>query len=151
MLIQLAIGCLMILVTTVVHGIASLAGVRLLRGHYLTREGMSSGLHDTVVVSVFVLWLFLASIIEIWLWAGLFLYLGALGTLEEALYFATVTFSTLGYGDIVLDKSWRLLASFASANGLFLFGWSTALVFAVVQRLHVFDRKPLEAASRNRR
>ena len=89
-------------------------------------------------------------IAEVWIWAGLFLYLGALGTLEEALYFTTVTFSTLGYGDVVLDKSWRLLGSFAAANGLFLFGWSTALVFIVVQRLHFLDRPeiaPIETST----
>ena len=48
-----------------------------------------------------------------------------------------MTLSTLGYGDIVLNTRWRLLASFEAANGLFLFGWSTALIFAVVQRLDV--------------
>ena len=149
MLQQLGLGCAMILATTMLHGLASLIGVRLLKGHYLAAERPPSSLHDTIVVAVFVLWLFLAMIAEVWLWAGLFLYLGALGTLEESLYFATVTFSTLGYGDVVLDKSWRLLGSFAAANGLFLFGWSTALVFVVVQRLHVFDRPkgtPIEAS-----
>lgn len=140
MLFQLAIGCAMILATTVVHGLATLAGVQMLKGHYLARTAAPSSLHDTCVIAVFVLWLFFATIAEIWLWAGLFMLLGALGTLEEALYFSTVTFSTLGYGDIVLDKQWRLLASFAAANGLFLFGWSTALVFAVVQRVHVLDK-----------
>jgi hypothetical protein len=85
--------------------------------------------------------MFLAMIVEVWLWAGLYLVIGALETLEEALYFSTVTFSTLGYGDVVLDNSWRLLGSFEAANGLFLFGWSTALVFAVIQRLHVLGTR----------
>ncbi len=140
MFIQLAIGCAMILATTVVHGLATFVGVRTVLIHYAPRTAKPSSLHDTYVVAAFVLWLFLATIAEIWLWAGLFRHLGAIGTLEEALYFSTVTFSTLGYGDIVLDKSWRLQASFEAANGLFLFGWSTALVFAVVQRLHVLGQ-----------
>lgn len=148
MLLQLAIGCVMIVATTVVHGMATLAGVRALKHHYAGRSTQPSNLHETYVVAAFVLWLFLATVAEIWLWAGLFLHLGALGSLEEALYFSTVTFSTLGYGDIVLTPDWRLLASFAAANGLFLFGWSTALVFAVVQRLHVLDQSPDKTASR---
>jgi polyferredoxin len=137
MIFQLGVGCIMILATTVIHGFATLAGVRMLRRHYGKRQGPPSTLHDTYSVALLVLWLFLATVVEIWLWAGLFIGLGAIETLEEALYFSTVTFSTLGYGDIVLDTRWRLLASFAAANGLFLFGWSTALLFAVVQRLDV--------------
>jgi hypothetical protein len=137
MIFQLAVGCIMILATTVIHGFAAFTGVRMLRSHYGKRRGPPSTLHDTYTVALLVLWLFLAKVVEIWLWAGLFIGLGAIDTLEEALYFSTVTFSTLGYGDIVLDTRWRLLASFAAANGLFLFGWSTALIFAVVQRLDV--------------
>jgi len=137
MLVQLILGSFMILATTLIHGLATLAGVSLLQKHYKNQPMPRSGLHDTIVVAAFVLWLFLATIAEVWLWAGLYLSLGAIETLEEALYFSTVTFSTVGYGDVVLDKSWRLLGSFEAANGLFLFGWSTALVFVVVQRLHV--------------
>ena len=148
MIFQLAVGCLMILATTVIHGFATLAGVQRIRSRYRKRQGPPSTLHDTYTVALFVLWLFLAKVVEIWLWAGLFIALGAIETLEEALYFSTVTFSTLGYGDVVLDENWRLLASFEAANGLFLFGWSTALVFAVVQGLDVIgqrnDRKMID-------
>lgn len=137
MLFQLVLGSLLVLATTVIHGVATLAGISILQRHYQHDKSPRTSLHDTVVVAAFVLWLFLATIGEVWLWAGVYLMLGAIDTLEEALYFSTVTFSTLGYGDVVLDRSWRLLGSFEAANGLFLFGWSTALVFVVVQRLHV--------------
>ncbi len=79
------------------------------------------------------LWLFLATVIEVWIWAILYLLLGAIATLEEAVYFSTSTFTTLGFGDIVLDEEWRVLSSFEAANGLLMFGWETALVFAAVQ------------------
>jgi hypothetical protein len=136
MLAQLAIGCCMILATTVVHGFATLVGTRILRRHYARLSRRRSDLHDTMAIALYVLWLFLATVTEVWMWAGLYSFLGVLGSLEEALYFSTVTFSTLGYGDIVLGPSWRLLAAFQAANGLFLFGWSTALVFLVVERLY---------------
>ena len=55
---------------------------------------------------------------------------------EEALYFSTVTFTTVGYGDIVLDREWRQLASFEAVNGWIIFGWATALIMAVIQRLY---------------
>jgi len=54
---------------------------------------------------------------------------------EESLYFSLVTMATLGYGDVVLDKSWRILSAIQGANGSFLFGWSTALTFYAVQRI----------------
>ena len=53
-----------------------------------------------------------------------------------SLYFSTVTFTTVGYGDIVLDREWRQLASFEAVNGWIIFGWATALIMAVIQRLY---------------
>ena len=81
-------------------------------------------------------WLFLATLLEVWAWALLYLALNAVGSLEEAAYFSMETFSTLGFGDITLSKYWRLLSSFEAANGLLMFGWSTALVFAAVQWIY---------------
>jgi voltage-gated potassium channel Kch len=86
-------------------------------------------------VAALVLLLFLAALLEIWIWAVAYLSLGALTGMESALYFSAVTFTTLGYGDVVLDSSWRLLASFEAVNGIIMFGWSTALLVALVQRL----------------
>ena len=62
-------------------------------------------------------------------------------TVEAAAYFSTVAFTTLGYGDIILAPPFRLLSAFQAANGLFLFGWSTALVFAVFQWIYRGDYK----------
>ena len=79
--------------------------------------------------------MFLAAVIEVVIWAATYLWLDAIDELEKAVYFSMVTFSTLGYGEIVLSESWRLLASFEAANGIIMFGWTTALIFAVVQRM----------------
>jgi len=45
-------------------------------------------------------------------------------------------FTTLGYGDVVLSDRWRLLSSLQAANGIIMFGWTTAIVLATVQRIH---------------
>jgi hypothetical protein len=71
-----------------------------------------------------------------WAWALLYLLLDAIRPLEKAVYFSVEAFTTVGYGDVVLDESWRLLSSLESANGLLMFGWSTALVFAAVQWIY---------------
>jgi Ion channel len=132
MLIQIVLGATMIVVTTVIQGVFTMIGIERLRDH-LDRHTTKSLLRSTLKLSVFVLWLFLATILEVWCWAMLYLALGAFGTLETAVYFSTVTFTTLGFGDITLGQEWRLLSSFEAANGLLMFGWSTALVFAAVQ------------------
>jgi hypothetical protein len=69
--------------------------------------------------------------------AAVYLAIGAISDLETALYFSTVTFTTLGYGDLTLDASWRLLSALQAANGTIMFGWTTAIVMAAIQRMVV--------------
>ena len=45
-----------------------------------------------------------------------------------------VAFTTLGFGDVTLREQWRLIGAFEAATGTIMFGWSTALVFAFIQR-----------------
>ena len=75
--------------------------------------------------------------VKVLLWASAYLLLNAIEGFEKALYFSMVTFTTLGYGEIVLDERWRLLASFEAANGILMFGWSTAIVIFAVQHVYV--------------
>ena len=79
--------------------------------------------------------LFLMHTVEIWSWAALYVWLGEFESFERALYFSTVTFTTLGYGDITLQERWRLLSGVEAVNGIMLFGVSTAFLFAVMRRL----------------
>jgi len=139
---QLALGAMMIAVTTVIHAGFMVFGVGAL-GAALRRAILPlPHWKAAIVVSCFVLIMFGATIVEVWTWSGLFVFIGALPSLEEATYFSVVTYSTLGYGDIVLGPEWRLLASIAAVNGLILFGWTTALVFIVVQRVYGRNQNP---------
>ncbi len=61
--------------------------------------------------------------------------LGAIAGLEPAVYFSLVTFTTLGYGDITLGEDWRILSALCAANGLLLFGFSTAFLVELMRRL----------------
>lgn len=140
MIVQMLLGSGMIILTTVIQGGFTIASVAMLRRRVSLKVARSN-FQTTLLLSYFVLWLFVATIIEVWAWALLYLIIGAAQSLEEAAYFSTVTFTTLGYGDITLDESWRLLSSFEGANGLLMFGWSTALIFAAVQRVYEFERK----------
>ena len=88
-----------------------------------------------MLIAGLVVFMFLVSLLDAVLWAHAYLWVGTFEQLEESLYFSMVTFTTLGYGDITLPSQWRLLASFEAANGIIMFGWTTALVAAVIQRL----------------
>lgn len=55
---------------------------------------------------------------------------------SEAVYFSLVTFTTLGYGDISLSSEWRLLSGLEAINGIMLIGWSTAMMYSLIQNIY---------------
>jgi voltage-gated potassium channel len=72
---------------------------------------------------------------EIDLWAGFYVWRSCLPDLESSLYFSAASYSTLGYGDVVLSRAWRLVGVMESVTGALLLGWSAAFFFTVVHRL----------------
>ena len=73
--------------------------------------------------------------IEIWLFSFVYIGLGAIGAFEDALYFSTISYSTVGYSDIHIAAEWRLLGAFESILGMVLLGWSTAFFFRMLGRM----------------
>ncbi|CAK6687850.1 potassium channel family protein [Synechococcus sp. CBW1107] len=76
----------------------------------------------------------LALLGDILLWALLFRGLELFSTLELSFYFSGITFTSVGYGDVMLPTCWRLLSVGLAVNGLLMAGWSTALLIFMVQR-----------------
>jgi hypothetical protein len=76
--------------------------------------------------------------IEIWLYAALYLELHAFRDFESALYFSTVTYSSIGYGDLLMPKQWRILGAIEGAAGIVMLGWSTAFIVTLLARLRMF-------------
>ena len=72
--------------------------------------------------------------LEVMVWSLAYLIVGAAPEGTDRVYFAFVNFATLGYGDIVPVPRWRLLGPITAMNGALLFGWSTAVIFAVLER-----------------
>ena len=127
---------MLVFATTVVHAACTTIALRSLEVFHAERWRLKPHVSGTILTATLVLMMFLAALFESLIWALTYVGVGAITGLEQALYFSIATFTTLSYGGIVLDESWRLLASVEAANGIIMFGWTTALIFAFVQRLH---------------
>ncbi len=136
---QLVIATAMAALTVVTHllGLSVLIAAtnrhsrRLRTRHVLTQQmrvlvGVSFGL-------------FILHSVEIWSYALLYAAVGATRSFEDALYFSTATYATIGYGDLTLPRSWRLLGAIEGANGVILLGWSTAFFVSVVARIRALE------------
>ncbi len=75
------------------------------------------------------------NLLQITLWGALFLVLGEFTEFYEAVYHSAVNFASLGYGDIVMSKSWKLLGPLEAVNGVLMIGMSGAALMAVLQQL----------------
>ena len=71
---------------------------------------------------------------EIAVWAFFYAWQGAMSDVSSALYFSAVTYTTTGYGDLVLGPEWRLVGAVEALIGILMCGWSTAFFVAVVGR-----------------
>jgi hypothetical protein len=141
---NLALATLMVGLTVIIHfaGLLGLMWVLRARGHRFRAHESAVG-QGAVIVFV-VLGLVAILTIEIWLYGMVYFSLGALPDFESALYFSTTSFTTIGYGDVVLEKNWRLFGAVEGANGLLLFGWSTAFLIAVTARMRILEHDWLE-------
>ena len=136
MLLNILIGSFLIILTTGIHAGGMVLAIKTIQ----SKKGfLKQKLHlqrQFYPVAAIVLIMFFVSLIEVLVWAITYLLLNAVDGFEQALYFSMVTFTTLGYGDVLLEEQWRLLASFEAANGIIMFGWTTAIVMAAVHHIY---------------
>ena len=137
--VQIATGLGIMVLTIIIHSVFMVIGVKVIRWRVTRYGAVERELGRAVLFAVLVSWLFLAIALEALLWAFFYLanpIITALPDLETAFYFSMVTFTTLGYGDVLLTGQWRTLASIQAANGVIIFGWTTAQIFYYLQRLY---------------
>ena len=127
---KFAVGVLLLVVTSSIHAGAMILAIKTIAWTHAPRSW------HVYRVSLVVIIMSLAGFLEAISWAMTYLLMGAIEGLEKAIYFAIVTYTTLGYGDITLDPQWQLLSAFSSINGIIMFGWSTAIVLAAVQNIY---------------
>ncbi|MGH1361463.1 MAG: ion channel [Burkholderiaceae bacterium] len=137
MLTQLLIGSLLICLTIVVEAIClgtALIGIQRLRPWLRSGPGIPKLIASIALIT---LWMLGGLSVSVWSWAGAMMLLELFVTLEEAVYFSIVSFTTLGFGDDILPQPWRLLSGLIATNGLVLFGLTTAFLFEALDRLRL--------------
>ena len=134
-------ACVLSFLTVAVHatGIAVL-----IRGLTRHRFPMASTWLTMRMLLRMIWWLVLLHLAEIAIWGLYYLWSGCLPNAESAFYFSGVTYTTLGYGDVVLAKPWRLLGPIEGLMGVLMCGLSTGYFFVVVSRIH--QSQPVKAA-----
>ena len=80
-------------------------------------------------------WIIFLHLTEITAWALIYVWRNALPDLATAMYFSAVTYTTTGYGDLVLPENWRLVGAVEALTGILMCGWSTGFFFAVASKL----------------
>ena len=131
----LTVGAGAVVCTIFIHALALGAMVNFFRRETrLGRAGMMYLIDFTIVVLV-MSFTFVAHMIEVAVWALLFMMCREFQDFAAAYYHSAVNYSTLGYGDVIMSPSWKLLGPLEAADGSLMFGVSTAMVFAVILRL----------------
>jgi hypothetical protein len=135
MLIPLPVGIITFIATIFIHALPLSATVTIVRREKsLGLTGVSLWI-NFVTVALIILFALLAHLVEIALWALVFVRCGEFQDFATAYYHSAVNYTTLGYGDLLMSPKWRLLGPLEAANGILMFGVSTAMIFTLILRL----------------
>ena len=133
--VPLAVAFPAVLGTIAIHGVAVLSVVYFVRHEQRVGRAGIGFWRDLLIVSGVILLALMAHVMEIGIWALVFEFCGEFSQPSIALYHSAVNYTSLGYGDVVMSAPWRLLGPLETADGMLMFGVSTAMIFAVIERL----------------
>lgn len=134
MLIQLAIGTFVVIINVIVQAEMYGAFNEKFEMIILLLRRIFKRFANTAAIVIGALFVMLVQTVNVWIWAMVFYLVGAFTEFEPALYFSLVSFTTVGFGDIILGHEWRLLSGLTAAAGFLSFGWSTAYMVELVRR-----------------
>lgn len=140
MLIQLFVGIIASTICIAIHASVMTAIVRVAPGISRLFVASPTLLLVMTMVGTVVILMF-AHMIEVAVWALIYAFVDAAPAGADVLYFAFVNYTTLGYGDVVPTRQWRLLGPATAMCGILLFGWSTAVIFEVLRKTLVHERR----------
>lgn len=141
MFLQLVVALCLMASNVVIHAYGVMTALRWLRRHGITSWRPSRWASLFVVLAG---WIVLLHVAEITAWAVAYTVIRAMPDLPSGLYFSAVTYTTTGYGDLVLPEPWRLVGAVESLTGILLCGWSTGFFFAVLSKVLASEERVKE-------
>jgi voltage-gated potassium channel len=138
------IGMFLLAITVLIHAYGSSLWMNYMLATYTKDNGIVMDAKEYRVLLLTVVVLLSLHLLEVFIWASVYrllVPLSEIDTLETAFYFSLVTFTSLGYGDVTLGPQWRILGGIEALNGVLLLGWTTAFLYAVLQRIWKFSHQ----------
>ncbi|MBZ8117398.1 two pore domain potassium channel family protein [Roseovarius sp. LXJ103] len=133
--LQITLGTSLLLICAVLHISALVIGLPLLQALANRLKTARKKYRGTALLVFGVLVIVVAHTLQIWIWAAAIFATGAFPDFATSFYFPTTTYTTLGYGDMVLTEGWRSFGTFAAITGLLTFGISTAFLINLIGRI----------------
>ena len=119
-------------VTVIMHGAGTVASVSRMARLWTRRKHRLGRLGTELLMAQLVGMLLLVHLAEAIVWALFFVMVAGLPDLESAVYFSLTSYTSVGYGDLVLSEPWRLLGPIEATVGVLMLGWSTGILVIVI-------------------
>ena len=144
MLSKLVIAWCLMALCVAIHAMGLTAAFTWMKGKSAAVEGrfwLATGMLICVAA-----WTILMHLLQIAVWALFYFWHHGMPDLQSAFYFSAVTYTTTGYGDLVLPKEWRIVGGVEALTGILMCGLSTGLFFAVFTKVFGLNRENSRAA-----
>jgi len=133
---ELTLAFVVVAVCVVIHTAGLVGAAEWLIDHRVRFERQRPGLarfclYLTLVFAVIIV----LHLLETAVWAAVYQWWGLFPDYETSLYFSMGSYTTIGYGDVVMPQRWRLLGAVEGISGVLLCGLSTAFIFVVMNML----------------
>ena len=128
-----------------IHTVGMFLGMRWLKNLWPRHEADYVPARTFWLIVRVVYGLLILHLLQILVWALVYQLRGCFADFSTSFYFSATSYSTVGYGDVVLPERWRILGAIEAVTGVLMFGWSTGIIFTVVHHLlaHFLRHKPL--------
>ena len=147
MFLNILIGLIMIAITVAIQAYGTTYWLEFLADKLFSLPDKKFHKKTGKALILTAFFLLLINILQASLWAMMYFFVPEITgfeTFEKALYFSLVTFTTLGYGDMTIGTSHRLLSGIEAINGILLIGWSTTLMFSMMNQIWQRNWKNLD-------
>lgn len=146
---KLLILFLLVAACVTIHGIGMVLGLRWLSHAWPRREHHFSLPRMFWILIRVVFGLLVLHLLQITVWAAFFDLQGCFPAFDISFYYSATSYSTVGYGDVIPPPPWRVFGAVEAVTGVLMFGWSTGVLFSVVNHLQLHFLKASAEVPRN--